>query len=250
MSPYPPMNTKHAMALLGAILMGASSLTAADLKPGQSAASFEGQVTKTVKIDYLVYLPEAATKKTDAKFPAILFLHGAGERGTNLWMVAKHGPPKIVQNKPDFEFIVISPQCPPNRWWETETLLSLIEEAKAKYPIDPDRLYLTGLSMGGFGSWTLAMARPDLFAAMAPVCGGGNPADVAKLKDMPIWVFHGAKDPVVPLKSSEDMVKALKAVGNEAKFTIYPNAEHDSWTETYDNPELFKWFLSHTRKKS
>ena len=110
-------------------------------------------------------------------------------------------------------------------------------------------MYLTGLSMGGFGTWTLAAAYPRRFAAIAPICGGGSPKDAPKLKSLPIWVFHGAQDKTVPLARSEDMVKALKGAGaGEVKFTVYPDAGHDSWTATYDNPELYSWLLAHQLK--
>jgi predicted peptidase len=114
--------------------------------------------------------------------------------------------------------------------------------------VDVNRIYLTGLSMGGYGSWTLAAAHPERFAAMAPICGGGDPADAKKLKDIPTWVFHGAKDEVVPPKASEDMVEAIKTEGGDIRYTLYPEANHDSWSETYDNPELYTWFLSHSLK--
>jgi len=162
--------------------------------------------------------------------------------------VTKHGPPKIVNDKPDFGFIVISPQCPPTeRGWNVEALAALAKDVLRQYPIDPDRFYLTGLSMGGYGSWSLAAAHPEIFAAVAPICGGGNPADAPKLKNLPIWVFHGGKDPTVPIKRSQEMVDALKAAGGNVKFTVYPDAGHDSWTETYNNPELYKWFLEQKR---
>jgi predicted peptidase len=118
-----------------------------------------------------------------------------------------------------------------------------------KYRIDKDRVYLTGLSMGGYGTWALAAAHPEKFAAIAPICGGGNPAEAAKLARLPIWVFHGAKDPTVPIERSKEMVEAIKAAGGDAKFTIYPEAGHDSWTETYNNPELYQWLLAQKRKK-
>ena len=134
--------------------------------------------------------------------------------------------------------------------WQVETLNTLLDDVIQKYSVDEDRVYLTGLSMGGFGAWTLATANPERFAAIAPICGGGDPFRASRrLRSMPIWVFHGAKDPTVPIKMSEDMVDALKKAGADVKFTVYPDAGHDSWTATYDNPELFTWFLEHTRKK-
>ena len=179
----------------------------------------------------------------------MLFLHGAGESGDDLSKVKLHGPPKIVESKKDFPFILVSPQSP-GRGWNPDTLHAMLEDVKKTYRVDPDRVYLTGLSMGGYGSWALAAAHPEVFAAVAPVCGGGNTRDASKIKNLPIWVFHGGKDPVVPVVRSEEMVKALKDVNaGEVKFTVYPDAGHDSWTETYDNPELYKWMLGHTRKK-
>lgn len=218
------------------------------LQPGQTAATFESTTITNSKLDYLVYIPEGAAQASTKKWPLIFFLHGSGERGTNVWTVAVHGPPKVVKDRKDFEFIVVSPQCPPNRSWNIAALTGLLKDVMAKYPVDPDRVYLTGLSMGGFGSWSLAAVHPELFAAVAPICGGGNPKDVSKLKDLPIWVFHGGKDPTVPLKRSEEMVEAIKAAGGNVKFTVYPELGHDSWTETYNNPEFYKWLLEHKRE--
>ena len=122
-----------------------------------------------------------------------------------------------------------------------------MDDIAAKYRVDKDRIYLTGLSMGGFGTWSLAAAHPERFAAIVPICGGGNPADAAKLKNLPIWVFHGAKDPVVPPERSESMVKAIKAAGGNVKLTVYPDAGHDAWTATYENPELYRWLFAQKR---
>jgi predicted peptidase len=186
----------------------------------------------------------------------ILFLHGAGERGTDVWKVATHGPPKNVVEHPDFPFIVVSPQCPEGQFWSNDLLLALLDEIGRKYAVDPERIYLTGLSMGGFGTWSLGVSHPERFAAIAPICGGGEWISVVlssrdriqELKSLGVWAFHGAKDPVVPLDESQRMVDALKKVGvHEVKLTVYPEAGHNSWTETYNNPELYKWFLEHRR---
>jgi predicted peptidase len=186
----------------------------------------------------------------------ILFLHGAGERGDDLDLVKKHGPPKILGEKKDFpvafgaasRFIVVSPQCPAGECWCNDTLIALLSNMVAKYRVDRDRIYLTGLSMGGYGTWSLAMEHSGWFAAIAPICGGGFPLLAHKIKKVPTWVFHGAKDEVVPIRESERMVSALKALGGNVKFTIYPKAAHDSWTKTYNNPKLYQWFLRHKRK--
>jgi predicted peptidase len=129
-----------------------------------------------------------------------------------------------------------------------DELNDLLQEIIRMHRVDRQRIYLTGLSMGGYGTWSLAMAYPDTFAALAPVCGGGDPGRVGRIKHLPIWVFHGAKDDIVPFEESESMVKALRRAGNDVRFTVYPDARHDSWTETYNNPRLYEWFLSHRRK--
>ncbi|QHT67983.1 prolyl oligopeptidase family serine peptidase [Rhodocytophaga rosea] len=197
---------------------------------------------------YLLFLPQDYAKDAQKRWPMILFLHGSGERGTVIDSVKKHGPPKIVEQKKDFPFIVVSPQCAPGENWSANTLNKLVDEIIKNNRVDTNRMYLTGLSMGGYGTWEYALRFPDRFAAIAPVCGGGDPGRVWSIRSLPIWVFHGAKDLAVPIKQSEDMVNALKKVGNDVKFTVYPEAGHDSWTETYNNPALYEWFLKHKRK--
>lgn len=215
----------------------------------QRARRFEGQITKSVELDYLLYLPDGCDANDGVKWPLILFLHGAGERGTDINLVKKHGVAKIVEDKRDFPFIVVSPQCSDSTYWdeETDSLIGLIEEIQGKYPIDEKRIYLTGLSMGGYGTWALAIHRPDLFAAAAPICGGGRKSLVHRMKDVPTWAFHGEQDDVVPISESQDMVEALRTAGGDVRFTVYPDADHDSWTKTYENPELYTWLLSHRK---
>jgi poly(3-hydroxybutyrate) depolymerase len=258
---YKGMNQKHSMkptrlfglALL--LLLVCPSITAAE--PGQTPQRFEREITRSLEADYLLFLPQGYRENSGKRWPAILFLHGAGERGNDLALLRKHGPPKIVENKPDFPFIVISPQCPPGEIWSNETLIHLLDHAMERHAIDPARVYLTGLSMGGFGTWALGAAFPERFAAMAPICGGGERIRVLlggrekreALQSLAVWAFHGARDTVVPLEESERMVEAFKRAGStRVKLTVYPEAGHDSWTETYDNPELYEWFLDHTRE--
>jgi predicted peptidase len=221
-------------------------------RAGQHAQKFSAPVTVKAQadLDYLLYLPEDYAK-SKKKWPLILFLHGAGERGSDVQLVAKHGPPKLVAEGKQLPFIIVSPQCPQWEWWPNSMQLAaldgLLKKIVANYRVDKDRLYLTGLSMGGFGSWALATKYPTRFAAVAPVCGKGDPTKAKLLKDLPIWVFHGAKDPVVPLANSQAMVDALKQCGSDVQFTIYPEAQHDSWTATYNSAELYDWFLQHKR---
>jgi predicted peptidase len=211
----------------------------------QQEKHFEGSDGK-VKLNYLLYRPEGYGKG-EKVWPLVLFLHGAGESGDNLEKVKKHGPPKLIESGKSFPCIVVSPQSP-GRGWNPVALNALLDDLQAKYKVDKDRIYLTGLSMGGFGTWALAEAHPERFAALVPICGGGKPADAAKLKDLPIWVFHGAKDRTVPPDRSEAMVKALKEAGaKNVQLTMYPDAGHDSWSATYNNPEVWEWLFKQKR---
>lgn len=215
----------------------------------QSAKSFRKEITKEVSLNYLLYLPKDFNDKN--KFPLVVFLHGSGERGYDIEKVKIHGIPKLISHGKDFNFVAVSPQCPENEEWNLDALNALIDEIISDYKIDENKIYLTGLSMGGAGVWELAIEYPEKFAAIAPVCGVVNrnlPFKVSKLKNMPVWVFHGANDDVVPIHQSANMVNLLKNSGNEkVKFTIYPESGHDSWTTTYENPELYNWFLSQRR---
>jgi predicted peptidase len=216
----------------------------------QTVQAMNRRITKRVSCGYLLYLPRDYGK-TKKLWPMILFLHGAGERGDDLELVKKHGPPKIVEKK-GLPFIVVSPQCPAGQWWTNcnDMITALLDEVVAKYAVDQDKMYLTGLSMGGYGTWSLATECPERFAAIAPICGGGHRLVVNNLKNVPVWGFHGAKDTVVPIKESEEMVNTLKACGGNVKFTVYPKAAHDSWTKTYNNPRLYEWFLKQRRTRT
>jgi predicted peptidase len=216
-----------------------------DAQSGQKAARLEKQVT--VRLDYLIALPKDYDKQE--KWPLMLFLHGAGERGDKLDLVKVHGPPKLIAAGKDFPFIVVSPQCPQDGMWEPIELVALLDEISSKYKVDQDRIVVTGLSMGGFGTWRLATYAPDRIAAIAPICGGGEKFWAKKIAKIPAWTFHGTKDGAVPVERSQEMVDALKKEGAEPRFTIYEGVGHDSWTETYNNPELYEWLLKQRRGK-
>jgi len=238
--------------LLFCFLVNVSTAQTGDISAGkQQPFKFEARIIKKVRLNYLLFLPQNYNLAPQQKWPLILFLHGAGERGDDLELVRKHGIPKIVEQREDFPFIVVSPQCPEDSRWtdQQEALIALIDQVLAKYSVDPDKVYLTGLSMGGTGTWALAMAYPKRFSAVIPICGKGDPSGVCVLKDIPVWVFHGAKDDVVPPENSEKMVNALKECGGKVQFTLYPDAGHDSWTATYDNPEFYSWLLNQSKPK-
>lgn len=212
--------------------------------------SHTGTVQKVVKVQYLINLPAGYEGKSGEVWPLLVFLHGSGERGDNLDLVKVHGPLKHEEQIKDFNFIVLAPQCPANEDFDSETLFSLIEQIVESYKVDKDRIYLTGLSMGGAATWDLAMLFPEYFAAIAPVCGYVNrnyPFKAEALKNMPIWVFHGANDDIVPVHREANMVTALTSLGNNINFTIYPTANHDAWTETYNNRKLYEWLLKQRR---
>ncbi len=213
-------------------------------------------------ISYLLYLPkqyssEASSASTSqGRWPLILFLHGRGESQGPLSVVKKWGPPYFIDHGADFHYIVVSPQCPPapKSWPQPEEqalLLSLLDHLTNTFKVDAERIYLTGLSMGGFGSWRMAADHPGRFAAVVPICGGGDPADAAKLKDLPIWVWHGAADPVVPVKRSIDMVQAIKNAGSSTiRLTTLEGVGHNSWQAAYATPDLYDWLDRQSASKN
>lgn len=235
--------TAFLLVALSLWAFASSSLRAEDSPGTQTTAQLDTQVK--VHLGYLIYLPKNYERKPS--WPLMLFLHGAGERGDDLELVKKHGPPKLIAAGKEFPFIVISPQCPKGKWWEPIELVALLDEISSKYKVDPDRIYVTGLSMGGFGSWRLAAYAPERLAAIAPICGGGETYWAKEFPHLPVWAFHGAKDTGVPLERSQAMIDALKKSGGDPKFTIYPDAGHDSWTATYDNPGFYEWLLAQIR---
>jgi predicted peptidase len=219
----------------------------------QEALKIRGEFPQPMELGYLRNLPPGYGDEPEKKWPLILFLHGAGERGSDLNMLKRHGIPKIVE-KQKLPFITLSPQCPDPHWWSDflPLLEALVEETMQTHAVDPDRVYLTGISMGGFGTWHLASEYPNRFAAIAPICGGGPwmfgfPEKASCITHVPVWAFHGAQDNVVPIECSEQMVTFMKDSGGNVQYTVYPNAAHDSWTRTYNDPQLYKWFLSHQR---
>ena len=203
---------------------------------------------KKESLGYWLYFPKPSEADAKAKLPMVLFLHGSGERGTNLDLVKKHGPPSILGKNKDMDgCLIASPQCPDKQWWDAKVLKLLCDDLVHRYPVDKDRIYLTGLSMGGFATWTMLAQYPRYWAAAVPICGGGEPQSAEKFKTVPIWAFHGAKDPAVPVKASQEMIAALEKAGGKPKFTIYPNEEHQSWIPAYNDPELWTWLLSQKR---
>jgi len=198
------------------------------------------------KYGYLVILPDNYTSSD--KLPLLLFLHGSDERGDDIQKVKKHGPFKEIQEK-QLQTILVAPQCPKGEWWTPEVLSGLLDEVEKNYAVDESRVYVTGLSMGGYGVWSLAAREPDRFAAVVPICGGGESVDAKKLVGVPVWAFHGDKDTSVDIAKGQAMIDSLKEAGGNPKFTIYEGVGHDCWTKTYEDPDVYTWLFAQQRKR-
>jgi len=217
------------------------------------------------KLPYCLLKPQ--DYDANKKYPLVIFLHGAGERGNDNQKQLVHGmndfaSDEVMSKYPAF---VMAPQCPEGEVWgglsrlaknptppgqltpALAATLKAVEQLQKEFPFDDKRIYITGLSMGGYGSWTALTHRPELFAAAAIICGGGDPASVSKFKHVPIWAFHGADDKTVPVERSREMIEALKSAGAMPKYTEYPGVAHNSWAQTYSNPDLYAWLFAHKK---
>ncbi|MEX0330971.1 MAG: alpha/beta hydrolase-fold protein [Puniceicoccaceae bacterium] len=194
-------------------------------------------------MDYLLYLPDKYAESREP-YPLLLFLHGGGESGTDIEKVKAHGPPRMIEEGHAFPMIVVSPQNSKVKgYWDTNTLIRLLDHLENSYRVDTNRIYLTGLSRGGFGAWCLAIENPDRFAALVPISGAAPAPYADWLGGIPTWVFHGALDTVIPPSESLEMVEEMQNEGGNVRFTLYPDAGHDAWTETYADPELWQWLM-------
>ena len=206
-------------------------------------------------------LLQPATIDKEKTYPLVIFLHGAGERGKDNKAQLKHGvgdfaSEERMKKSPCF---LIAPQCPTGRHWAIsdkgsadaepgQLVLDLIEKTCKELPIDRKRIYLTGLSMGGYGTWDLMARKPDLFAAGIPVCGGGDEKKADKLVKIPLWVFHGDKDAAVKVERSRNMVAAIKKAGGKPDYTEYPGVGHDSWSRTYSDAKVLDWLFAQKKE--
>ncbi len=209
-------------------------------------AGLQKQLGEARDYQRLVHLPEGYDKDKKA-WPLILFLHGSGQRGNNLDAIKNEGPLGYINKGHPIPFIVVSALCPENEWWNPEQLAHLLDEISSTYRVDPKRIYLTGLSMGGDGTWDLAATYPEKFAAIAPVAGEENPGIAERLKKMPTWIFHGSEDDIVFTRYSIGVADAMRKLGAPVKLTIHPGVGHGGWELAYHNPELYAWFLQHSR---
>lgn len=209
---------------------------------------FKKLVKQEVDCRYLLYLPDGYEEAEQGDCPLMLFLHGAGERGPDLDLLKVTGLPNELEKGLSLPFITVCPQCSLNQTWDSITLNELLGEIIDTYRVDDSRIYLTGLSMGGRGTWMLANDYPDRFAAIAPICAPFTQVNPQSFKNIPIWCLHGAMDPVIPVTDSVKSVRLLRAAGCDVKFTVYADADHDSWTETYRNPGFYEWFKANQKQ--
>lgn len=233
------------LALFLSACTGNGAVASTPPEPGQHPQA----PVETGGYAYQLYLPAgAAEAETDGeqRWPLLIFLHGSGERGSDIARVKVHGPPKVADRDPTFPFILVSPQLPAAEDWDLAKLDAIVDHATETLAVDPARVYLTGLSRGGHATWRWAAKEPDRFAAVAPVAGRGDPATACALTDTPVWAFHGDRDDVVTPEGSFAMARAIRACGGrESRLTIYPDLGHNAWDPAYDDPALYLWLLSH-----
>ncbi len=211
----------------------------------QKSLDLEGETYR-----YAVYVP--ADYSPQRRWPVVVFLNGAGERGVDGVRQTEVGLGPVIRAHPErFPCLVVMPQCRPDVTWRDQSMTALamacLSATEADYAVDPDRVTLTGLSLGGFGTWWMGAMYPDRFCALAPVCGGGDPDNADKLARTPIWCYHGEADPVVPVERSREMVEAVRAAGGDVRYTELPGVGHNSWDDAYGNPEYVAWMLAQRR---
>lgn len=199
------------------------------------------------KLKYLIRYPKDFSE--NEKFPVILFFHGSGTRSQDFEKLRNNPLFPIIEKHEKFPFVVIAPLCTENTWFDLwEHIRQLVQEIPGMPFTDENRIYIMGLSMGGYAAWQLGMSMPEYFAAMIPICGGGMYWNAGRLVNVPVWAFHGGKDRTVLPEESEKMVNKINALGGSAKLTIYPDNFHDAWRDTYANYEVFEWLLTHEKK--
>lgn len=218
----------------------------------QTPASYTGDFVIKVSYRYLLSKPEGYEADAKKKWPLVIFLHGSGERGSDLEQLKKHGPPKLIAAGEKFPAVIASLQCPAGELWNPHGVKAVTEHLIKTERIDASRVYLTGLSMGGFGTWETAFEYPRTYAAIAPICGGAGVrwVQAERLKHLPCWIFHGDQDGAVPVENSRKIHDALQKLGAPVKLTIYPGVGHDSWTQTYADPAFWSWLFAQKKPQA
>jgi predicted peptidase len=233
------------------LLCSCAATDAWHLGPGQAPQQFTRELRIPVSGRLQLYLPRGFEARAGVRWPLVVFLHGSGEAGEDVSRVLANGPPRLAAGGAEFPFILASPQTPygETRGFDPWMLDALLDELESRLPVDPDRVYVTGLSLGGMWSYGYASHRPDRVAAIVPVSGLWDAGDACRLKGVPVWAFHGGRDDVVPLARDREMVDAVNACGGRARLTVYEDAGHDAWSRAYADPELWRWLLAQRRQK-
>jgi predicted peptidase len=196
--------------------------------------------------NYLLYVPPDYARDSSTVWPLILFLHGSEQRGDDPSLLDDMALVAFAEKARDFPFVAVIPQCPRGTHWPPAFVMEVLDSVESALRIDRRRVYLTGFSMGGYGTWQTAAAFPGTFAAIAPICGMSDLPDASRLTGIPIWAFHGAQDVNVPVIESRKMIETLRKSGADARLTVYPDLAHDCWTMTYRDSRLYLWFLDHS----
>lgn len=239
------------IVVMGAVLaLGCATTQSKERRIVSGRATPTGFLNKAMEVDgaarrYVVYVP--ADYDPGTKWPMIVFLHGMGERGRDGLLQTEVGIGHAIRRQASlYPCIVVMPQCPGDTTWQNALnhVDIAMEQTLKEYSVDRSRIYLTGLSMGGYGSWAYGAMRNDVFAAIVPICGGGKTTDAPALAKVPIWAFHGGADSVVKPIASQSMVQAVKEAGGAIQYTEYPGVDHNSWDKTYLDSDVVKWLLS------
>lgn len=220
----------------------------AGIKAQEIKAELKKEVKKTQQISYILDYP----KEANEKIPLMVFLHGSGERGTDLEKVKANGPFKYKNLFPE-PVAILAPQCPDGVWWDTEAVYYLIKEIQQKYKVDESRIILTGLSMGGWGTLKLAMEHPEMFSAVAAVC---PPVDrlmkvrATQYSALPMKIFHGGNDDIVSPINSIEIYQEIRKTNKNVELVLFPDDNHNSWDSTYSNPKLYEWMLAQSKNNN
>ncbi len=252
------MNAATILSLCSLASAAAAAMDAESMTHARKHSNDKGDT-----LPYRIFIPPQLPPRP---VPLLLFMHGAGERGSDNRAQLKHGVREMILWSRNTEpVIIVAPQCPSGQRWvdvdwskpahtmppepsfAMRMALEIINSLQREFAVDPQRLYVTGLSMGGYGTWDIIQRHPEKFAAAMPLCGGGDTAGAALFKDLPIWAFHGDQDGAVPVSRSRTMVEALKQVGGKIRYTEYPGVGHDCWTRTYADPAVLQWLFSQRR---
>ncbi len=241
------MRYRCASLILAVLAAAAASGADHGLPAGRSVHRLPLRGLVADHVNYLLYVPPAYSQGPAEDWPLIVFLHGSEQRGDDPWLLNDMALLAFADKAGDFPFVAVFPQCPANIRWPPGIVKQVLDSVESMLRIDRDRVYLTGFSLGGLGTWQTAAAYPGTFAAIAPICGMSDLPDAPRLAGTPIWVFHGAQDVNVPVTESRKMIDALRKEGADARLTVYPDLAHDCWTMTYRDSRLYLWFLDHSR---